>query len=110
MTKSTKPTKPTKPLLLPLCAALLLLPSAALAAPSPDSGSQTWVDSDEGATVTQHANGVREIVIDDGDTIDGETLSPNGAIVRGPLATIHASMITIRPHFMDALSSVSRDI
>jgi hypothetical protein len=85
-----------------LCAALLLLPSLALAAPSDKR-------NDEGASVTD--NGItREVIFDIEDNVDGEVLSPNGANVGSHRAKEHASMIGIRGQFLAQLSKLSNDI
>ncbi len=87
--------------LLPLCAALLLLPAAAFAAPA--------ASNDEGARVDDSGE-VRELIFDDGDNVDGETLSPTGAHVGGIRHKELESMITIRPHFLPELVRLSADI
>ncbi|MCA9701250.1 MAG: hypothetical protein KC431_27255, partial [Myxococcales bacterium] len=71
---------------------------------------KSWVDSDEGANVTQRNDGTREYVIDDGDDITGQKLTPGGADVQGRRGREHANMITIRPHFMAEMESLSMDI
>jgi|GEM_PF-4087959 len=99
--------------LIPLCAALFLLPSILLlpstAEAAPAEG-DTWIDSDEGARVTQRDNGVREVVIEDGDDVTGVALKPGGVKVRGVHADKHASMITIRGAFTTELISLSLEI
>jgi hypothetical protein len=85
-----------------LCAALLLLPSLALAAPSEKR-------NDEGAIVNNNGE-VQELIFDRGDNVDGEVLSPNGANVGSHRAKEHASMIGIRGQFLAQLSKLSNDI
>jgi hypothetical protein len=91
--------------LLPLCAALLLFPATSFAAPASD-GSYV---NDEGARVTQNGE-VREIVIDDGEDIDGDSLKPIGENLSGRGLTGHASMITLRRDFLAQLINLSADI
>ena len=79
--------------LLPLCAALLLLPTVALAAPA----------SNDDAPM-------REIVIEDDDNIEGEVLKPGGVHVGGAAAKRHANMIGIRGEFIPMLIKLSNDV
>jgi hypothetical protein len=88
---------------LPLAAALLLLPTAATAAPA-----QTGL-TDEGGKVQDNGS-VREIIFDKDDNIDGEVLSPGGVNVGGRVAKIHKSMIGIRGEFIPQLIQLSNDI
>ncbi len=44
------------------------------------------------------------------DDVDGEILSPDGANLSSRIGTKHASMITIRPHFIPELIKMSNDI
>src|SRR5690554_2445234 len=90
------------PLLAPLCAALILLPASSFAAPASSDGSYT---NDEGATVT-----VREVVIDDGDSIEGEILSAEGKQIRGTMHDRHKSLISLRAQFTAQLIALSNDI
>lgn len=88
--------------LLPLCAALLLIPTAASAAPTPTT-------TDEGGKVSQTGE-IREIVFDKDDNVDGEVLKPGGVNVGGRVAKIHKSMISIRGEFIPELIKLSQDI
>jgi hypothetical protein len=89
--------------LLSLCAALILLPTTALAAPA------KAPRNDEGASIGDK-DGVREVIFDTEDTVDGEVLSPNGVQVGGQVAKDHASMIGIRGQFINHLIALSNDI
>lgn len=90
--------------LLSLCAALLLLPTTALAAPA------AAPRNDEGAAVNEGNGGVRELIFDTDDNVDGEVLSPNGEQIGGKTAKEHASMISIRGQFTNQLIWLSNDI
>ena len=92
--------------LLPLCAALLLFPATSFAAPASGDGSYV---NDEGARVTQNGE-VRELVIDDGDDINGDTFRGFGENVHTRVPGKHASMITIRTNFLTQLINLSADI
>jgi hypothetical protein len=93
--------------LLTLCAALLLLPTTALAAPATTAAATPR--NDEGAAVREQ--GVdRELIFDIGDSIDGEVLLPNGVNVPGRVAKDHANMIGIRGQFLAQLEWLSNDI
>ena len=88
--------------LLPLCAALLLLPATASAAPAGDL-------NEEGARVDK-SGAVTVLEFGDGDNVDGEVLSPNGANIAGRMAKVHKSMITIRGVFTPELIRLANDI
>ena len=87
--------------LLPLCAALLLLPSVAFAAPAEA--------NEEGATVNNEGP-VRELIFEIGDELQGEVLEPGGTNVGGAVAKKHATMIGIRGEFIPELIALSYDI
>jgi hypothetical protein len=93
-------------ILLPLCAALLLFPATGFAAPSPSDGSYV---NDEGARVTQTGE-VREIVIDDGEEIDGELFKAMGEDLGGRPPVAHKSLISLRVNFLTQLNRLSADI
>ena len=95
-----------KMILLPLCAALILLPAIGFAAPGSNDGSYI---NDEGATVTQ-AGEVRSVVIEDGDSIAGEILRAGGTHIPGLAHDRHQSMIDIRGAFTAQLIALSNDI
>jgi hypothetical protein len=92
--------------LLPLCAALLLFPATGFAAPASGDGSYV---NDEGARVTQNGE-TREIVIDDGESIDGELLRANGEDLSGRPGLTHKNMISIRVNFLSQIIKLSADI
>ncbi len=92
-----------KTMLLPLCA-LLLFPAIASAAPA-----ETY-DSNEGARISEAADGTREIVIDDDETVEGELLNPNGVQINSRKFRDHASLISIRGQFIPQLIALSTDI
>jgi predicted ribosome-associated RNA-binding protein Tma20 len=87
--------------LLPLCAALLLIPSVAFAAPAST--------NEEGATVNDDG-AVRAIIFGTDDEIEGEVLKPGGVQVGGAIAQVHRSMIGVRGEFIDKLIALSYDI
>jgi len=90
--------------LLPLCAALLLLPATAAAAPAET--------NDEGARVVESSQaGIdREVIFDVGDTLDGEVLTATGADVSGTRGIEHSNMIHIRGVFTPELIRLANDI
>jgi hypothetical protein len=95
--------------LLPLCAALLLLsPATSFAAPAQTDGGGSYVN-DEGARVTQNGD-VREVVIEDGEAIDGDSLKPGGENLYGARSLVHRSMISLRADFRTQLIRLSADI
>jgi hypothetical protein len=91
-----------KTTLLSLAAALLLLPTTALAAPA------ATPRNDEGAEVRETEGG-REFIFEL-DNVEGEVLLPNGANIGGRKSEEHASMIGIRGQFINQLIWLSNDI
>lgn len=79
--------------------AALLLSSTAWAAP----------DADSAAMSGSNADGVTVYDFED-DDVDGEILSPEGANLSSRGRSKHASMITIRPHFIPELIKMANDI
>jgi hypothetical protein len=79
----------------------LLLSATAYAAPANG-------DADA-AAMTGSAGGVTVYDFDD-DDVDGEVLSPDGANLNARGGSKHASMITIRPHFILELIKMANDI
>lgn len=79
--------------------AALLLSSTAWAAPA-DADSSALSGSADGVTVYDF----------DDDDVDGEILSPEGANLSSRGRSKHASMITIRPHFIPELIKMANDI
>ncbi len=73
---------------------------AAAPANNSDADSAARVEGDGGTTVYDF----------DDDNVDGEILSPDGANVNSRARVKHASLITIRPHFISELISLSFDI
>jgi hypothetical protein len=92
--------------LLPLCAALLLFPATSLAAPAPSDGSYV---NDEGSRVIQTGE-VREVIIDDGEDIDGELLKAMGEDLNGRAGLTHKNMISVRTNFLSQLLELSTDL
>lgn len=80
-------------------AAAFLLTSTAWAAPDADSAAMSGTNS-EGVTVYDFED----------DDVDGEVLSPEGANLSSRGRSKHASMITIRPHFIYELIKMANDI
>lgn len=93
----------TKPLALTLCA-LLLAPLTASAAPA------ERYDADEGARIRDDGNGTREIIIEDDESVEGESLMPGGVNVLGRKAGEHRSLISVRGEFIGKLIALSYDI
>jgi hypothetical protein len=93
----------SKTLLVSLCA-LLLLPAVASAAPA------ERYDSDEGARITETAGGTREIVIDDDEQIEGDSLVSGGINILTRKAGDHRSLISVRGEFIPQLIALSNDI
>ncbi len=79
------------------------LAAPAMAAPANDG------DADDAARVSGGDGGTTVYDFDD-DNVDGEILSPDGANVNSRARVKHASLITIRPHFLVELISLSFDI
>lgn len=92
--------------LLPLCAALLLFPATGFAAPAPSDGSYV---NDEGARVTQTGE-VREVIIDDGEDIDGEVFKAMGEDLSGRAGLTHKNMISLRTNFLSQMIKLSTDL
>ena len=77
-----------------------LVASPAFAAPGGSDDSAMQGKNDAGATVYDFED----------DNVDGEVLSPDGALISSRGRSKHASMITIRPHFIPELIKMARDI
>ena len=90
--------------LIPLTAALLLLPSLAQAAPT-----QGEARNDEGALVDRSGE-MTQIIFDKDDKVDGELFQPGGINVNSLSARAHESMIGIRGDFQPELIWLSQDI
>ena len=80
--------------------AAFLLSATAWAAPQ---------DADAAAMSGSNGEGVTVYDFED-DDVDGEVLSPEGANLSSRGRSKHASMITIRPHFIPELIKMANDI
>lgn len=81
-------------------AAVLALGSApAIAAPG-DADENARKGSRGGATVYDFED----------DSVEGEVLSPEGALINGRVRGKHANMITIKPHFIPQLIRLANDV
>ena len=89
-----------------LAATVVALPQHALAAPARPGAEASRTD--EGARL--QLEGTTRLLIFDGDSLEGEVLSPQGAAVTGRTGVRHASMVGIRPHFISELVRQSQDI
>ncbi len=78
--------------------AAFLLSATAWAQPSADE-----------SAMSGNKNGVTVYDFED-DDVDGEVLSPEGANLSSRGRSKHASMITIRPHFIAELVKMANDI
>lgn len=88
---------------IPAGLAALLFSTVAFAAPAGDG------DADSAAMSGQNSAGATVYDFED-DNVDGEILSPDGALISSRGRSKHASMITIRPHFIPELIKMARDI
>lgn len=80
----------------------LLASTNAWAAPSD-------TDADSAAAKGKGSGGTTVYDFDD-DNVDGELLSPEGANIASRGRTKHASLITIRPHFIPELIKMAQDV
>jgi hypothetical protein len=78
--------------------------SASLAFAAPAS------DGDADTSAQKGKQGNTTVYDFEDDNVDGELLSPEGALVAGRGRSKHANMITIRPHFIPELIKMARDI
>ena len=74
---------------------------------APPKGSDN--DADAAAAKGRGASGTTVYDFDD-DNVDGELLSPEGANIASRGRTKHASLITIRPHFIPELIKMAQDV
>lgn len=81
----------------------LLASTNAWAAPATDN------DADSAAAKGRGTSGTTVYDFDD-DNVDGELLSPEGANIASRGRTKHASLITIRPHFIPELIKMAQDV
>jgi len=82
------------------CVLLAATPAYAQPAGGGDADSAAFKGSQGGATVYDFED----------DNVDGEILSPDGALISSRGRSKHASLITIRPHFIPELIKMSMDI
>lgn len=81
----------------------LFVSTSAFAAPANDQ------EADSAANRGKGGAGTTVYDFDD-DNVDGELLSPEGANVASRGRTKHASLITIRPHFIPELIKMANDV
>lgn len=84
----------------PVIAGLAALLSAAPTPSDTDADAAAFVGSEGGVRVYDFAD----------DLIDGEVLSPEGANIHSRSRIRHASMLTLRPHFIDELHRLTLDL
>lgn len=77
---------------------------ATTAAAGPEGG-----DADDAARKGSAKGGVTVYDFDD-DNVDGEVLRPEGANLAARGRVKHASLISIRPHFLRELINMARDV
>jgi hypothetical protein len=82
--------------------------ASSVAAAAPGGGGASDSDADEAARVGE-VGGVTVYDFED-DNVDGELLSPDGANIASRGRTKHASLITIRPHFIPELIKMANDV
>ena len=81
----------------------LLASTNAWAAPASDT------DADASAAKGKGGSGTTVYDFDD-DNVDGEVLRPEGANLAARGRVKHASLISIRPHFLRELINMARDV
>jgi hypothetical protein len=91
-----------------LASFLTVLLASSVAVAAPGGGGATDSDADEAARVGE-VGGVTVYDFED-DNVDGELLSPDGANIASRGRTKHASLITIRPHFIPELIKMANDV
>lgn len=88
---------------LPLISLTIFFAStSAFAAPPSDTDADSAANKGRGSGTTVYDF--------DDDNVDGELLSPEGANVASRGRTKHASLITIRPHFIPELIKMAQDV
>lgn len=80
----------------------LFVSTSAYAAPASDTDADSAANKGKGGGTTVYDF--------DDDNVDGELLSPEGANVASRGRTKHASLITIRPHFIPELIKMANDV
>ncbi len=85
--------------LVAMAATLALASAPAFAAPA---------NSDEAAR--KGTKGGATVYDFEDDSVEGEVLSPDGALINGRVRGKHANMITIKPHFIPQLIKLANDV
>lgn len=67
-------------------------------------------DQDADASANKGKSSGTTVYDFDDDNVDGELLSPEGANIASRGRTKHASLITIRPHFIPELIKMANDV
>lgn len=80
----------------------LLASTNAWAAPASDNDADASAAKGKGSGTTVYDF--------DDDNVDGELLSPEGANIASRTGAKHASLITIRPHFIPELIKMAQDV
>lgn len=83
-----------------ILAVALFAPAPGQAAPPKDGDEAARVGAKSGSTIYDFED----------DNVDGEVLSPQGANISSRGRNKHASLITIRPHFIQQLIKMANDI
>jgi hypothetical protein len=81
-----------------------LIATTASAAPAGDT------DADDAARKDAGGKGGVTVYDFDDDNVDGEVLRPEGANLAARGRVKHASLISIRPHFLRELINMARDV
>lgn len=71
---------------------------------------RTSVDESDGGDWSDRPDGVREVRYDDGESVDGDRLGPNGERVVGGSSLQHQSLISSRTDFVDRLVRFAHDM
>ncbi|HRI08096.1 MAG TPA: hypothetical protein PKW35_09770 [Nannocystaceae bacterium] len=87
-----------------LLAALLVAPATPTAANAEDADARARV---QGAN---RPSGITAIYEFDNDTVDGETLSPEGVPIPGNRRTRLPSLLQLRGHFVDKVVRMANDV
>ena len=67
-------------------------------------------DTDADASAAKGKSGGTTVYDFDDDNVDGEVLRPEGANLAARGRAKHASLISIRPHFLRELINMARDV
>lgn len=109
---TTEDTFMRTPKLLPSLAVVATLAAPTVAAAAPNKGTQAPVKTDQDAddaALVSNGEVSREYIFE-GDSLEGEVLSPGGIDVQSRAGIRHQSLITIRGHFLRELISLGRDV